>query len=106
MEKYAARDYVSEIEERLAITLRRWKALPKILNGRIIQLNYQFEQSHIIVNIWWQDGHEIIILYMIDPYVMDKPREEIPGPFSVDTLTMLVHYLAHFAQIVESRWHE
>lgn len=105
MEKLAARDYVIELEERLAKTLRRWKQLPKILNGRIIQLNYQFEQSHIIVNVWWHDDAESVILYLIDPFLLDSPREEIPK-LTVETITQTIHVLAHFAQKVESRIHE
>lgn len=52
------RDYVSELEERIGKVLGKWKKTSRIENGRVVQLQWQFEVSHIFVDVFWHDPDE------------------------------------------------
>lgn len=67
MKKQDMREWVSSLESIIENKLKGWKKLQKIENGRIVQLAWQFEQSHVIIDIFWHDGQETVRLYVFGP---------------------------------------
>ena len=66
MEKIQMRDWVSSLEGVIDNKLRKWKK-DKIENGEVVQIIWQFEQTHIIIDIFWHDKEETVHLQYFGP---------------------------------------
>jgi hypothetical protein len=67
MEKIDMRNWVSSLESVIDNKLRKWRKENKIENGEVVQLRWQFEQSHIHLDIFWHDKAEIAHLQFFSP---------------------------------------
>ncbi len=67
MEKFAMREWVCALEGVLDNKLRKWLKSSRIENGEVVQLKYQFEQTHIILDIFWHDEEETASLVYSGP---------------------------------------
>lgn len=61
------RDWIISLESMLDHKLRKWKKDDKMENGEVVQLRYQFEQTHILIEIFWHDKQEIVQLQYLGP---------------------------------------
>ncbi len=61
------KEWVATLEEAVDLKLKKWKKENKIENGEAIQMRWQFEQSHIVVDIFWEDHKETIHFQYISP---------------------------------------
>lgn len=66
------RDWVATLELAVDNKLKKWKKDPKIENGEAIQLRWQFEQTHFVINIFWEDQKEAIHLDYFNPRVSHR----------------------------------
>lgn len=60
MDKINMREWVASLEEMADNKLKKWKKEYKIENGEAVQLCWQFEQTRIILDIFWEDDKETI----------------------------------------------
>jgi len=72
MEKLAMRIWVADIESALDKKLTKWKKESKIENGEAIQLSWQFEQTHFILDIFWENHKETAQLQYLGPRVSQR----------------------------------
>lgn len=61
------RDWVSSLEDVLDNKLRKWIKEPKIENGEAVHLRWQFEQTHIRIDIFWEDHKETVTMKCTSP---------------------------------------
>lgn len=61
------RDWVAALEEVIDNKLRGWKKASRIENGEVVQVEWQFEQTHIIIDIFWHDNEELVHLAYFGP---------------------------------------
>jgi len=57
MEKLEMREWMSALEEVIDNKLKKWEK-GRIENGECVQVRWQFEQCHIILDVFWEDSHE------------------------------------------------
>jgi len=103
MTKLEMREYVAELETRIDLRLKKWKKESRIENGEAVQVEWQYEQSHIILDFFWHDGEERMNLYCI------SPRNQRRGGWdniSKKTETAIMDIIGNFAQIVENEHYE
>lgn len=67
MEKIDMREYVIRLREMVDRSLKLWKPTTHIENGDVVHLAWQFEQTHVIVDIFWLDGDEGVNLQILHP---------------------------------------
>jgi hypothetical protein len=67
MDKIGMRDWVASLEGIIDNKLRKWKKENRIENGEAVQLRWQFEQTHVHMDIFWRDKQESITLKYIGP---------------------------------------
>jgi hypothetical protein len=103
MEKLAARDYISELEGRVDVALKQWTKHRFYDNGNPTQRVWQWEKSHVLINIFWKDTDERVVIYCLHPD--DDKRRELYG-LSGETLAKMTDVVRNFAQWVENRRHE
>lgn len=61
------REWVSSLEMMLDNKLRKWRKYDKWENGETVQLRWQFEQTHLHLDVFWQDKKETIRLKFTSP---------------------------------------
>jgi hypothetical protein len=61
------REWVSQLEAVIDKKLKLWRKDNKIENGEAVQLSWQYEQTHIHFNIFWEDKKETIKLQYLNP---------------------------------------
>jgi hypothetical protein len=61
------REWVSSLESIVDNKLRKWKKESRIENGECVQVEWQFEQTHIIMDIFWLDSEETVKLHYFGP---------------------------------------
>jgi hypothetical protein len=69
VDKFSMRDWVSSLEAMVDNKLKKWKKEFKIENGEAIQLRWQFEQTHIVLNVFWEDKKETVNLQYSSPRI-------------------------------------
>lgn len=69
MNKIEMRDWVSALEQVVENKLKGWKKESRIENGECVQIEWQFEQTHIIIDIFWHDHEELVKLHIFGPRV-------------------------------------
>lgn len=67
MEKIAMREWVSSLEEIIDNKLRKWRKENPIENGEAVHLRWQFEQTHVHLDIFWQDKKETVSMKYLSP---------------------------------------
>jgi hypothetical protein len=76
MDKITMREWVSSLETVCDNRLRKWKKFNIVQNGGSVNLQWQFEETLIIINITWNDKRESVTFHCIGPqachrYVFD-----------------------------------
>lgn len=61
------RDWVASLEGIIDNKLRNWKKESRIENGECVQVEWQFEQTHVILDIFWEDDKETVHLQYFGP---------------------------------------
>ena len=61
------REWVAALEEVIDNKLKQWKKESRIENGECVQVEWQFEQTHIIIDIFWHDHEETVHLQYFGP---------------------------------------
>lgn len=69
MEKYDMREWVSALEAVVDNKLKKWKKENKVENGESVQLRWQFEQTHMHLDIFWEDHKESVIFHYLSPRI-------------------------------------
>ncbi len=77
MDKFDMREWIASLEEMADNKLKKWRKESKIENGEAIQLRWQFEQSHIILDVFWEDKKETVHFQYHSPRA--SHRFEWPG---------------------------
>jgi hypothetical protein len=67
MNKVDMREWVCSLEVVLDNKLKKWIKESRIENGECVQMEWQFEQTHIILDIFWHDHQETILLNYLGP---------------------------------------
>lgn len=67
MDKFAMREWVASLEQVIDNKLNRWKKESRIENGEVVQVEWQFEQTHAIIDIFWKDKVETVQLTFFGP---------------------------------------
>ncbi len=67
MDKLNMRDWIISLEAVIDNKLKLWKKESRIENGEVVQVEWQFEQTHIILDIFWHDGEESVNLQYLGP---------------------------------------
>lgn len=63
------REWVCSLEEVIDNKLKKWRKIPKVENGESLQLAWQWEQTRISMNIFWEDHKEMIFLEYTSPRI-------------------------------------
>jgi|SRR5882724_4410129 len=94
MTKVDMREYVANLEECIDRSLKLWKKLVNIENGEVVHLSWQFEQTILIIDVFWKDGDEGINLQILHP--RQRYQYEWTGltPVSLDNLVDRVGNIA------------
>lgn len=61
------REWVASLEEILDNKLRKWRKISHIENGEDVQLTWQWEQSHVHIDVFWQDEKESVHIRLTTP---------------------------------------
>lgn len=69
MDKISMRDWVASLEEVIDNKLKKWRKENKIENGESVQLRWQFEQTHIHLDIFWEDKKESVNFKYMSPRI-------------------------------------
>lgn len=68
MDKISMREWVATLEGTIDTRLNKlWKKESRIENGEAVQIEWQFEQTHIMIDIFWIDDAESVILKYLSP---------------------------------------
>lgn len=67
MEKIEGRDWICSLEAGLDIKLKKWIKENTVQNGECIQLRWTFEQTHIHLDVFWEDKKETVSLHYLSP---------------------------------------
>lgn len=67
MDKITMREWISSLEEAIDRKLKKWIKESRIENGEVVQVEWQFEQTHIILDIFWHDKEETIHMQYLAP---------------------------------------
>lgn len=60
MHKVDMREWVASLEEVIDNKLKKWRKIPKVENGEAVQLAWQWEQTRISIDIFWEDKKETV----------------------------------------------
>jgi hypothetical protein len=63
------REWIASLEEASDIKLKKWKKEPKFENGEAVHLHWQWEQTRININVFWEDRKETVKLTYTSPRV-------------------------------------
>ena len=69
MDKMQMREWLATVEGAIDKKLKKWSKGSKIENGEAVQFNWQFEQTHFIIDVFWEDGQETVKLHYLGPRV-------------------------------------
>ncbi len=103
MTKLEMREYFVDLEDALERSLKKWKKESKIENGSVVQLEWQFELSHIIIDVFWRDKEEKVVVYCMNPHL--PLRDRAWRGLTKTTIRNVLDAVGNFAQIVMSLPH-
>ncbi len=96
MDKYGMREWIASLEEVIDNKLKKWRKQPRIENGEAAQLHWQFEQTHFIIDVFWEDEKENVHFQFHSP--RSSHRFEWHG-LSNKTFNKIVDRIGNLAQI-------
>jgi len=96
MDKLSMRVYLSDLETRIDTMLKKWKKESRIENGEAVQVEWQFEQAHVIIDVFWEDLGERIILHCFSPRFSMK--QDWAG-LNAQTAVKVMDRVGNFVQI-------
>lgn len=99
MEKLAMREKIAELETRADTSLWKWKKSSRIENGEVVQIAWQFEQAHVILDMFWHDDDEHVNLECRTPRM--HSMHEWKG-FSESVYDNVMDRIGNFAQVAQS----
>jgi len=67
MNKIDMREWVASLEVMLDNKLKKWHKFAKWENGENVQLRWQYEQTHIQLDVFWENGVETVRLKYLSP---------------------------------------
>lgn len=67
MDKHLMREWMASLENVIDNKLKKWKKESRIENGEAVQVEWQYEQTHIIIDVFWEDRQEAVHLHYIAP---------------------------------------
>lgn len=67
MDKIGMREWVASLEEIIDNKLKKWRKVPKVENGESVQLAWQWEQTRLSLNVFWEDHKEGVNLSYTSP---------------------------------------
>lgn len=67
MDKFKFKEWSDSLEVSLDRKLLKWVKGPKIENGEAVHFGWQFEQTHIFLDIFWQDHQESVHFTYVNP---------------------------------------
>lgn len=94
------REFVAKLENSIEKMLRKWKMASRIEDGPVVQLEYQFEQSHIALDIFWHDAEERLNIECRSPRMNRK--DQLKG-LTDETITVVMDRIGNFAQIAQGK---
>ena len=72
MTKVEMREWVATLEEMIDNKLQKWKKNNVVQDGHDVNLQWQFEQTLMMINILWTDRTEAVVLHCIGPSVCHR----------------------------------
>lgn len=69
MNKIEMREWVASLEQVVDNKLRKWRKDSKIENGEAVQLRWQWEQTHVHLDVFWEDKKESVHMLYLSPRV-------------------------------------
>jgi hypothetical protein len=60
LDKLGMREWVAALEQIVDVKLKKWKKESRMENGEAVQMEWQFELTHIIINVFWEDHKEAV----------------------------------------------
>lgn len=100
MTKLEMREYLADLETRIDAILKKWKKIARIENGEVVQMEWQFEQVRIMLDVFWLDTDEAIELDCRSPRIRWDHRWK---GLTQETATRVMDRIGNFAQIVLGR---
>ena len=68
MDKINMREWIASLESVIDNKLQqKWKKESRIENGEVVQIEWQFEQTHILMDIFWHDKEEMVHMQYFGP---------------------------------------
>lgn len=67
MDKLQMRDWIASLEQVVDNKLKRWKKENKIENGESVQMRWQYQHTHVHLDVFWEDQKEFVSLHYISP---------------------------------------
>ncbi len=67
MDKAGMREWVISLEEMMTNKLKTWDKHRKWENGEAVHLLWQWEQTLIKLDVFWEDKKETVKLYFLNP---------------------------------------
>jgi hypothetical protein len=96
MDKIGMREWIAALELVLDNKLKKWKKESRIENGEAVQIEWQFGQTHIIADIFWQNDRESVHLQLHSPRT--SQRYEWHG-LTDKTFNKIMDRVGNWAQI-------
>jgi hypothetical protein len=103
MNKHEMRQYIAELETRVDMALNKWKKESRIENGEAVQIEWQYEQSHVIIDVFWEDDAESIVLQCINPRFGWRHHWK---SLSKENVNRIMDRVGNFAQIIQTKTKE
>ena len=67
MDKADMREWICSLETVIDNKLKKWRKGLKVENGEAVQLHWQWEQTHLQINIFWEHSKETVKLKYASP---------------------------------------
>ena len=72
MTKIEMREWVASLEEMIDNKLKKWKKHNVVQDGQAVNLQWQFEETMMMVNVLWTDKTEAVVLHCVGPMVCHR----------------------------------
>lgn len=96
MDKFGMREWVASLEEVVDNKLKKWRKIPKVENGESVQLAWQWEQTRISMNVFWEDHKETVNLFYTSPRIDHSYRWHA---LSDQTFNRIMDRVGNLAQV-------
>lgn len=67
MDRHGFKEWVVTLEAAIDKRLAKWLKGNTIENGEAVHFGWQFEQTHMLLDIFWEDGKEAVHFTYINP---------------------------------------